>query len=139
MVHRDPLGKRERDYRGRFQRQRNRPGACGKHQRDRASLPVQTVTVSQARAGIGIEDPATSAIGIYPNPTKGIFRIVVGSGKPTDMEVKVQDLKGEMILWKKLSGDKEYIINLSTAPDGGYHIIIRMNDQVIVRKLMIIK
>jgi hypothetical protein len=104
-----------------------------------ATLPVQTVTVSQARAGIGIDEPSATAIGIYPNPTRGVFRIVPVSGKPMDMEVKVQDLKGQVVLTKKFSGENEYTMDLSAQPEGGYHIIIKMDDRVIVKKLMIIK
>jgi hypothetical protein len=104
-----------------------------------ATLPVQTVTVSQARAGIGIDEPSATAIGIYPNPTRGVFRVVASSGKPLDMEVRVQDLKGQVVLVKRFSGDKEYTMDLSSQPEGGYHIIIKTSDQVIVKKLMIVK
>jgi C-terminal processing protease CtpA/Prc len=41
-----------------------------------AGLPIQTVTVSQSKSTIGINEHQENVVQIYPNPTKGIFKII---------------------------------------------------------------
>jgi hypothetical protein len=63
-----------------------------------AALPVQTVTVTQDGSSIAIDENDGSGIRIYPNPNRGIFRIVVVSGKITRMGITVQDLNGRIYM-----------------------------------------
>jgi hypothetical protein len=104
-----------------------------------ASLPVQTVTVTQAKSSIGIGEEPGQAVGIYPNPTKGIFKIVPGHAVSGVMDVTVQDLAGKVILRKQCKGEKEYEIDLSAAPQGTYHIIIKTDANLVVKKLAVIR
>ena len=104
-----------------------------------ASLPVQTVTVSQAKSTIGIGEHQDNDLRIYPNPTKGDFSIVPASGDNRVLNVQVVDMDGRIILEKICSGEKEYDVNLNSASSGSYRILIRTDDNIMVRKLVILK
>ena len=104
-----------------------------------ATLPVQTVTVSQEGSSISIGENDGSGIRIYPNPNKGIFRIVNVNGSKTPMEVTVQDMNGRTILEKQLRDQSEYEIDLSPVSQGCYNIVIHAADKVVVKKLVIIR
>lgn len=102
-------------------------------------LAVQTVTVTQAKSSIGLEENASGAVRIYPNPTHGIFRIVPAAGNSQSMEVTVQDLGGKVILKKLCKGAREYLIDLATAPHGTYHVIVKTETSLAVTKLVVIR
>jgi C-terminal processing protease CtpA/Prc len=105
-----------------------------------AGLPVQTVTVNQDKSSIGFEEHQGSAFQIYPNPTKGFFRIVPSPGDKSVLDVNVLNLQGKIILEEKqLKGKMEYDFDLSFAPDGCYIIIIKTGNNLLIRKLVIIK
>jgi hypothetical protein len=104
-----------------------------------AGLPVQTVTVTQAKSTIGMEEAAGNDIRIFPNPTRGIFNIVPGQTDGRTMEVSVQDLNGKIILNKQCKGAKEYQIDLSSASQGTYNIILKTENNLLVKKLVVIK
>jgi hypothetical protein len=104
-----------------------------------AALPVQKVTVSQAKSSIGVDEYSGNNIVIYPNPTKGVFMIIPGKDEHGAMDVNVQDLTGKVILKRQFTGGKEYQIDLSSAPQGTYHIIIKTESNLLVRKLVVIR
>jgi len=102
-------------------------------------LPVQTVTVTQAKAAIGIGETETEAFRIFPNPSKGIFNIVPAIGDGRTIDVSVQDLNGKVILEKRYKGEKEYLIDLSFASRGTYHIIVKTGSTMFIKKLVVIR
>ena len=104
-----------------------------------ASLPVQKVSVTQAKSSIGVEEYSGSDIVIYPNPTKGIFMVIPGKKDHGTLDISVQDLTGKVLMKKQCKGAKEYQIDLSSAPQGTYHIIIKTETNLLVRKLVVIK
>ena len=104
-----------------------------------AGLPVQTVTVTQAKSSIGVDETAGNGIRIYPNPTRGIFRVVSGGGDGFAMDVCVQDLNGKILLQKQLQGAKEYQVDLSPAAPGTYNIIVKTGASLMVKKLVVIR
>ncbi|MCX6283508.1 MAG: BACON domain-containing carbohydrate-binding protein [Bacteroidetes bacterium] len=104
-----------------------------------ASLPVQTVTVTQAKSSAGIGEQESNELKIIPNPTKGRFRIMTAYGDLGNMEVQVVDIGGRLILKRSYRGEKEYEVDLSSASAGTYQVIIKSDDTLLVRKLVIIK
>ncbi len=104
-----------------------------------AGLPVQTVTVTQARSSIGVNETAGSDIRIYPNPTRGLFKIVSSQAGYRNMDVTVQDLNGKVILKKHFKGEQEYQVDLSAAVNGTYNIVISTETSLLVKKLVVIK
>ncbi len=97
------------------------------------SLPVQNVTVTQSRSSIGFENIMEEEFQVYPNPSNGIFKIVPGQINKESLEVTIQDLQGKVILRKQFLNDKKYEIDLSNATQGFYHVILKLDDQVLVR------
>jgi hypothetical protein len=104
-----------------------------------AGLPDQTVTVTQAKSTIGVEERQEDVFQIYPNPTKGFFYLASSHGNKSILDVSVQDINGKIILKKHYIGEKDYGIDLSSVPQGLYTIIIKTNDDLEVRKLAVIK
>jgi hypothetical protein len=102
-------------------------------------LPVQIVIVNQAKSTIGIGEHQDGELRIYPNPTKGIFKIVPVKGNNSDLDVQVVDMDGRIILKKQYSGKKEYDVDLSSASAGSYQIIIKTDNNLVIRKLVIMK
>jgi hypothetical protein len=104
-----------------------------------ASLPVQTVTVSQAKSAIAVEEHKGNDFQIYPNPTKGVFKIVPATGDNGKIEIRVQDAGGRTIYSREYRDGTEYEIDLSSASSGTYHIILKTENNLTVRKLVVIK
>ena len=102
-------------------------------------LPVQTVTVTQAKSSIGVDETANNDIRIFPNPTRGIFKIVPGQADFRTLDVTVQDLSGKVIFNKQCKGEKEYQVDLSSASQGTYNIIVKTDASLMVKKLVVIK
>ncbi len=99
----------------------------------------QNVTVTQAKHNIGIDEQNSQAVKIYPNPTEGVFRIVPAKSSNVNLDITVENLSGIVILKKACRGEKEYMIDLSQSPQGTYNIILKTDNETIIRKLVIIK
>jgi hypothetical protein len=102
-------------------------------------LPPIPVTVTQDASTVNVAELSDERIRIYPNPTKGIFNIIPAEGEKISLDITVQDLNGKVILEKTCKGKKDYQIDLSSASDGSYNIIIKTINGLLVRKLVIIK
>jgi hypothetical protein len=76
---------------------------------------------------------------IYPNPTKGNFKIVPANGVNEVLNVQIIDMNGKIILEKIFRGEKEYDVSLSSSPSGNYQIIIKTDKDLVVRNLVITK
>jgi hypothetical protein len=103
------------------------------------SVPSRTVTVSQAKSAIGIDEKSSVTFRIYPNPTKGVFRIVPANGYTGDVNISVMDLNGQQILKKLFSRETDYLIDISFAPQGCYYIEIRSATSSQITKLVILR
>jgi len=104
-----------------------------------AGLPAQTVTVTQAKSNIGIDETAVNEIGVFPNPSKGIFKLVPAQADGRAMDITVQDVNGRTILQKECKGQKEYTIDLSFATQGIYNLVVRTETSTLTRKLVVLK
>jgi hypothetical protein len=102
-----------------------------------AGLPVQTVTVNQAKSTIGVEEHQKDIYQIYPNPTKGSFKIISANGEKRLLDVTIQDLTGKILQEKNFKGEEEYDIDISSAPKGCYFIITRTDKFSMIHKLII--
>lgn len=104
-----------------------------------AGLPVQTVIVNQDKSSFGFEEHQGSAFQIYPNPAKGFTKIIPSLEDKSVLDLTVRDLQGKIILEKQCKGEMEYEIDLSSAPNGCYTVIIKTDNNLLIRKLVIIK
>jgi len=103
-----------------------------------SSVSTQNVTVTQA-SNIGVDEMTGESLRIYPNPNTGSFRILPAENDNGVLRVTIQDLSGAVIFEKELSGKKEYEINIPSEPQGLYHIIVKTENNLLIRKLVIIK
>ncbi len=102
-------------------------------------LPAVTVTVNQARSGIGVDETRQDHVRIFPNPTRGLFTLIPATGSRVPLEVTVQDAGGRVVLTKHCQGEKEYPVDLSGAPQGTYNIVVKGDSFLVVTKLVVIR
>ncbi|MBL6949979.1 MAG: T9SS type A sorting domain-containing protein [Bacteroidales bacterium] len=96
-------------------------------------------TVTQAPWPVGDGEMTANELRIYPNPNSGAFNIVPADNHKGRIELTIQDLNGLVILKSVLEGEKEYQIDLSTRPQGLYHILVKTKNTFQVRKLVIVR
>ena len=71
----------------------------------------------------------------FPNPTNGSVTVVT---TPADVQVEVMALDGRVVLQQRLvAHDGPRDLNLSTLPDGVYHLSIRDDDSVRSTKVVL--
>jgi hypothetical protein len=100
---------------------------------------VVPVEVSVIQDGlVGVAGHQTGTMRIIPNPATGLFRIVPGiSGKI--QQIDILDLTGRILLSRKCTNDNDYQFDLSNEPQGCYFVKVRLNDEILVRRLVISK
>ena len=84
----------------------------------------------------GVEDLSRSAIKVYPNPSSG--RFVIEAAEPfINAQLRLMDLKGNILLLKTLNGEKRTDINLEGWTKGVYILQILNKDYLINTRLII--
>ncbi len=77
-----------------------------------------------------------STIAVYPNPSTGIFNVVV-NGLNKSAELVVYNLQGQAVFTKTISGDINTKLDLSDMPKGVYFVRIRNEEISHISKLII--
>ncbi|MBK6995391.1 MAG: T9SS type A sorting domain-containing protein [Lewinellaceae bacterium] len=78
---------------------------------------------------------------LSPNPNKGIASLSLKLHKSSALRVEIRDVAGRLI-WEKSSVETDTLnlpIDLSNSPTGMYTISVRVNNQVFVRKMAVIR
>ncbi len=78
---------------------------------------------------------------LSPNPSKGIASLSLKLHKSSALRVEIRDVAGRLI-WEKSSVETDTLnlpIDLSNSPTGMYTISVRVNNQVFVRKMAVIR
>jgi plastocyanin len=101
-------------------------------------LTPQMVTVTQAASTVGVNDQVQSDLKIYPNPTKGIFKISSENLKDQTLEISVLDISGKKILSRTCSDANEYTFDISGESRGYYFIRINSENASYVRRIVLI-
>jgi hypothetical protein len=84
---------------------------------------------------LGTKEFQLQNIGIYPNPSSGIFSIQLGQIIPKNIEIF--DLTGKTIYAKnEFDKNKEIVLNLSSISNGIYFIKIATDTQSLVKKII---
>lgn len=71
---------------------------------------------------------------VFPNPTQGNIYLE-WDGQEGDVQIEVFDVQGRMIYTESLNGRQSTSINTQTWESGVYHLRLKLNDQVVQRKL----
>jgi hypothetical protein len=103
-----------------------------------SGLASQTVTVTQAASTVGSDEHLLVDLQVYPNPTRGIFRLKAGKMKDQDIEVSVLDISGKKILSRNCSGAEEYSFDISQEPKGYYFIRISSEKSSEIRRIALV-
>lgn len=103
---------------------------------DSASLVVQlTVGVQIGVSTISGE----SYVRVYPNPNSGLFTYNVKTTEPATVWAKITNVLGETV-WKdipqQISNEQVSQVNISHLPSGIYFLSVKVNDKVIVQKIV---
>ena len=68
----------------------------------------------------GIEDMASAAISLYPNPSNGIINMSLESNVSGKIEVLVMDVRGQIIIRKEVQNTKNAFVSI---PNNGLYLV----------------
>jgi M6 family metalloprotease-like protein len=85
---------------------------------------------------VGVEDNNLNNLLIYPNPSKGIFKIKT-SQVSSSIRVEVRDVFGKLVLSRIYENSHENTLDLANQPKGLYIITIKTDNNTINQKLVI--
>lgn len=78
--------------------------------------------------GIGLNELNAGSIAVYPNPSHGVFTVVITEVDLRDGRMQVTDLSGAVLFeGHSLTGSGETVLDLSGLPKGVY--VLRLTDQ----------
>ncbi len=98
-----------------------------------------TVTVDETS---GIQDADLSRlIKIYPNPSKGVFNLSIALEKAQDLNIKVFDLIGNLVIERNYSNTTgaNYTVDLSSKDSGSYMIRISGKNGSTTKRVVLTK
>jgi hypothetical protein len=104
-----------------------------------SGIATQVVTLIQSPETVSVNENGLKGLIIYPNPSKGEFRIAVDKLRYPAMLVTVTDVNGVAVINSECKGESEYFFDLSTSAQGTYFIKIKTDAELVVTKLVIIK
>ena len=104
-----------------------------------AGKEPQKVTLTQSSSELSIEESDNQGLRIFPNPTKGLFVLEVDKAKYPAMEVQLTDLNGHSVMSRNCSGEDRYIFDVNNLKQGTYSIRIKTDNNLITRKIVIIR
>lgn len=96
-----------------------------------------TVTVTQEKRGIGIDEAENTSIQLLPNPSGGQFRLVLPTGYHGFPEVVIRDMTGKVVVVKYCTQPEDLRFDLSGMAVGTYQVTIRNDQSTVIRKLVI--
>ncbi|MBK8192255.1 MAG: T9SS type A sorting domain-containing protein [Lewinellaceae bacterium] len=78
-----------------------------------------------------------SGLMIVPNPTQGQLAVIFPNQLTEDVQLTVMDMTGRLVLQQAANAPKRVDFDLSNVPQGMYTILIRINQQVLARKIVV--
>ncbi len=96
-----------------------------------------TKYVQCGQIGITQIDNLAQAIYIFPNPAKYEIKIQGLNTMPTNVQIKIYNVLGEVILTQQEVNEHQNSIDVSTLSNGVYLIEIKVATQIITKKLVI--
>jgi len=103
-----------------------------------SGLTPQVVTVTQDASTVSTRELSNEDIYIFPNPSKGSFEIAAEKMNHQPMEITILDYTGKIILTRNCSGSKKYSFNLQGIPNGCYFLKIKSENNLLIRKLIVL-
>ena len=97
-----------------------------------------TVTVTQEKQGIGIDDAESNGFQLLPNPSGGHFRLILPDDFQGIPEVVIRDMTGKTVVAKYCTLPEDLHFDLSGKASGTYQVTIRTDKLAVTRKLVIL-
>ena len=92
---------------------------------------------------VGIEELETGAINIYPNPVSNLASISYTLKEESQVSINVYNLTGSLVIdfptHKQNTGDQMVQLNTSDLEEGLYFVKLQINNQVITKKITVLK
>jgi PKD repeat protein len=102
-------------------------------------ISTQIVTLMQGHETASVPGDESGDIRIYPNPSRGLFSILVDKLKYPEMLVTITDMKGVSFIRRECKGESEYLFDLGKSPQGTYIVKISTESELLVTKMVVIK
>jgi len=83
--------------------------------------------------GVNFSNEYTGIIRIYPNPTAEQINVDLGGTEQSDLEktdISVYDMKGQKLLFRKVSGFGIELIETQNLPASTYNVVVRQGDKI---------
>ncbi|TNE58739.1 MAG: T9SS type A sorting domain-containing protein [Bacteroidetes bacterium] len=74
---------------------------------------------------------------IFPNPTTGQLSVVFPDQLQDDVQLMVFDMTGRLVVQQNAQAPQRVDFDLSEVPQGLYTILVRVNQQVLARKIVV--
>jgi len=103
-----------------------------------SGIAPQTVTVTQAASTVGMDEQKVNSARVYPNPSKGSFRLNTGNPGSMPALVTIMDISGKSICNRVCEGSGEYSFDLSPEPRGYYFVRVTIEGNSTVTRLMLV-
>ncbi len=87
---------------------------------------------------VGIVENNGRELQIYPNPSRGIFKVVTGSTLEEEAEISLFDISGKTLSAEMVNHAATLNFDLSEYPRGYYFIRLKSSMVTIVRRIVII-
>jgi len=79
-------------------------------------------------------------VSLYPNPTEGKVTVEHNVGSADEMEISVMSINGSEVFHKNYRvGEEPVTFNLSDQVSGMYMVLIKVDDNVVIKKLVLDK
>jgi len=104
-----------------------------------SGLTPQMVTVTQAASTVGVNENHLANLQVYPNPTKGVFKIKGVKAEEQVVEVSVMDISGKKILSGIYNGTDGSTFDITGEPNGYYFVRINSGNNSQVRRITLIE
>ncbi|MFA6524108.1 MAG: T9SS type A sorting domain-containing protein [Candidatus Paceibacterota bacterium] len=91
--------------------------------------------------GIGVPELAMEdkILNIYPNPSSGVFTIALNSNMKKDVQINIYNMLGEIVYKEQLHNFNKIELNLSDFNQGVYILILKGEDEILNKKIVIEK
>jgi hypothetical protein len=90
-------------------------------------------------SGFGDHENPVGEIMIYPNPSRGLFRIALGSSENSNLQVNIFNNQGQLVYkqeFNNMEPEQEYF-DIQHLPGGIYHIVIYTEEKSYRGKIII--
>jgi len=96
--------------------------------------------VNKLVVGISDLEAGVFEVSLYPNPTEGKVTLEHNIGTSDEMEISVMSINGSEVFRKSYRvGEEPVTFNLSDQVSGMYMVLIKVDDNVVIKKLVLDK